>query len=129
MLQVVVRDIPNTTIYEYSGGYCQPRGIQQHPYRSRRRLGSSYFYFRGGTTKLSLLSTPPLRITPPPVPVLACRREERLVGEGAKDKLFIEENMEGVKGVLASERARPREGVFGWLYIFLVRESKEEMNK
>lgn len=43
-------------------------------------------------------------------------REERLVGE-AKETLFIDENIEGVKGVFASERARAREGVLGWLYI------------
>jgi hypothetical protein len=43
-------------------------------------------------------------------------REERLVGE-AKEILFIEESIEGVNGVFASERARAREGVLGWLYI------------
>ena len=43
-------------------------------------------------------------------------REERLVGE-AKETLFIDERIEGVKGVFASERARAREGVLGWLYI------------
>lgn len=43
-------------------------------------------------------------------------REERLVGED-KETLFIEENIEGVKGVFASERARGREGVLGWLYM------------
>lgn len=43
-------------------------------------------------------------------------REERLVGE-AKETLFIDKSTEGVKGVFASERARAREGVLGWLYI------------
>ena len=43
-------------------------------------------------------------------------REERLVGE-AIETLFIDESIEGVKGVFASERARAREGVLGWLYI------------
>lgn len=44
-------------------------------------------------------------------------REERLVGE-TKETLFIEESIEGVNGVFASERARAREGVFGWLFIW-----------
>lgn len=43
-------------------------------------------------------------------------REERLVGE-AKEILFIDESSEGVKGVFASERARVRDGVLGWLYM------------
>ena len=43
-------------------------------------------------------------------------REERLVGE-AKETLLIDKSNEGVKGVFASERARAREGVLGWLYI------------
>lgn len=43
-------------------------------------------------------------------------REERLVGE-PKETLVIDESREGVKGVFASERARAREGVLGWLYM------------
>jgi hypothetical protein len=46
----------------------------------------------------------------------APRREKRLVGE-AKETFFIDESIEGVKGVLVSERARAREGVLGWLYM------------
>ena len=55
-------------------------------------------------------------------------REERLVGE-AKEILFIEEKIEGVKGVFASERARAREGVLGWLLYILVQGAKEGPNK
>lgn len=51
--------------------------------------------------------------------------KSRLVGE-AKETLFIDENMEGVKGVLASERARAREGVLGRLYIGSKRQRKDK---
>lgn len=43
-------------------------------------------------------------------------RELRLVGE-PNETLFIPDKMDGVKGVFASDRARCREGVFGWAYI------------
>ena len=46
-------------------------------------------------------------------------RELRLVGE-AKEILFIDDIKEGVNGVFASERARDREGVFGWLCIVIL---------
>ena len=60
-------------------------------------------------------------------------RELRLVGE-AKEILFIDDIKEGVNGVFASERARDREGVFGWLCIVILsvgsqnksREQKEQ---
>lgn len=55
-----------------------------------------------------------------PPPMGPAGREERcLVGEEAREMLFIEESMEGVKGVFASERARAREGVLGWLCILV----------
>jgi hypothetical protein len=50
-------------------------------------------------------------------------REERLVGE-PKETLVIDESREGVKGVFASERARAREGVLGWLYMVKSTTSK-----
>jgi hypothetical protein len=43
---------------------------------------------------------------------------ERLVGDEANEILFIEVIIDGVRGVLASERARAREGVLSWLYIW-----------
>ena len=53
-------------------------------------------------------------------------REERLVGE-AKETLFIDDRSEGVKGVFASERARAREGVLGWLY--MVKERRKDKQR
>jgi hypothetical protein len=50
-------------------------------------------------------------------------REERLVGEARATN----PSCEGVKGVFASERARAREGVLGWLY--MVQRAKEKQIK
>ena len=60
MLQVAARDIPNTAIYGYSSDYCQPSSIQQHPYRSWRRLGSFNFIFRRRNNKIKPTFNQPL---------------------------------------------------------------------
>jgi hypothetical protein len=44
-------------------------------------------------------------------------RVVRLIGEGARDTLFIADMRDGVKGVFTSDRARCREGVLGLLNI------------
>lgn len=54
-------------------------------------------------------------------------REERLVGE-ANETLLIDDSNEGVKGVFASERARPREGVLGWV-IYMIQRQERAQNK
>lgn len=50
-----------------------------------------------------------------------CKRDGR---EEASEILFIPDNTDGVKGVFASDRARCRDGVLGWL-IILVAVKKE----
>lgn len=59
-------------------------------------------------------------------------REEHLVGE-PRAILFIDDSNEGVKGVFASERARAREGVLGWLcmihVLVLYRQSEQVKGK
>jgi len=48
-------------------------------------------------------------------PLLGPGRDDRFVGDEARETLFMPDKIEGVRGVLASDRALCRDGVFGLL--------------
>lgn len=48
-------------------------------------------------------------------PLLGPGRDDRFVGDEARETLFMPDRIEGVRGVLASDRALCRDGVFGLL--------------